>query len=69
LIEFDQKFQELVEWSKELLFALGGLNQLQKEIWNFNFVCFLDLLPEFDSNLFEFVFGLFRVGLYHWISA
>jgi hypothetical protein len=40
-----------------------------KEIWNFNFVTFLDLLREFDSNLFEFGFGLFRVGLNHSISA
>jgi hypothetical protein len=40
-----------------------------KEIWNFNFATFLDLLPEFDSNLFEFGFGLFGVGLNHSISA
>jgi hypothetical protein len=54
---------------QELLFALGGWNQLLKEIWNFNLASFLDLLPEFDLNLFGFDFGLFRVGLNHSINA
>jgi hypothetical protein len=30
---------------------------------------FLDLLQEFDSNSFEFGFGLFRVSLNHLIST
>jgi hypothetical protein len=30
---------------------------------------FLDSLPEFDSNLFEVGFGLFRVWLNHLIDA
>jgi hypothetical protein len=33
------------------------------------FASFLDLLPEFDSNLIEFCFCLFRVWLNHLISA
>jgi hypothetical protein len=33
------------------------------------FVSFLDLLPEFDSNLMEFGFGIIRVWLNHMINA
>jgi hypothetical protein len=46
---------------KRLLLALGGQNQLMKRNLEFQIGEFLELLQEFDSNSFEFGFGLFRV--------
>jgi hypothetical protein len=40
-----------------------------KESLEFQICEFLDLLQEFDSNLFEFGFGIFRVWLNHVVSA
>jgi hypothetical protein len=44
------------------------IDQLMKGSLEFQ-IKFLDLLQEFDSNSFEFGFGLIRVWLNHMINA
>jgi hypothetical protein len=44
-------------------------NQLMRNNLGVQICEFIDLLPEFDLNSFQFGSGLFRVLLNRWISA
>jgi hypothetical protein len=48
---------------------LENMSTLEKKFGISKFVGFLNLLPEFESNLIEFDFELFRVWLNHLTSA
>jgi hypothetical protein len=69
-VEFDTNFQELMKFEQGAHVCTWIIDQVLKQNLEFQLgEFFLDSLPEFDSDLFEVGFGLFRVWLNHLIDA
>jgi hypothetical protein len=56
-------------WARSLCLDLDDISTHEKKFEISKFASFLDLLPDFDSNLIKFGFCLFRVCLNHLINA
>jgi hypothetical protein len=56
-------------WARSSYLHMDDKSTHKKKFDISKFASFLDLLLEFDSNLIEFGFCLFRVWLNHLISA